>query len=198
MYHDFHAPFVAWYPVQQHHQIKSILLPQLNNHESAQKESGGALTTFFSSTKDNISYFTKEILQHIIWHPFDEMLKEKTFFPPPTESMVKHLWWNQYSPGDYALAHHHTNADFCGIYLLDCPEDNTTVFHPHTATCQYPFDLGSYFTDHIKEGHTLIWPSYLMHSAIPCKDNRTIVVFNIQTGYTFEYEEESNHRLLKY
>jgi len=189
MYHDFHAPFVAWYPVKYHQQIKSILLPKLHNHPSGKRETGNALTTFNCSLDDNASIITKEIIEQFIWYPFDQMIKEKQFQPTITESYIKHLWWNQYSPGDYAIAHHHVNADFCGIYILDCSEDNTTVFHPHISNCQYPFDAGPYFTEHIQEGYTMIWPSYLMHSAIPAKKNRMIIAFNIQSNYTYFAED---------
>ena len=130
-----------------------------------------------------MKFFSEDEIFQFLWKPFQQLMDEKNFNPKITNSHIKHMWWNQYSPGDYAIAHHHSDADFCGMYLLDCPESNTTFFHPHVSNCHYPFDGGSYPTDHILEGYTMFWPSYLMHSAIPAKMERMVVVFNIQSDW---------------
>lgn len=191
--YNFTAPFVHWEEVPQHYQIKSILLPSIlkYTHEYGQRGIGNALTTFYSTLDSHASILTKELIDAIIWKQFDKMLEERQFYPRVIESHIKSLWFNHYNPGDYAIAHHHNNADFCGIYLLDCPDDNTTVFHPHVSSTHYPMDANPYFTHHIKEGNVLFWPSHLMHSATPCKTDRTIIAFNIVSGYSYA-EEHTN------
>ena len=184
--HHFHAPFVHWEAVPRHNQIKSILLPKIHayNEQYGKRDLGNALTTFFSSFEDNVSVVDKELTTEIIWNQFDKMLDEMKPYPVITKSCIKHIWYNVYQPGDYATAHSHTNADFCGMYLLDCPDTNNTLFHPHIPSTSYPFNIGSYSTPHIKEGDILFWPSHLMHSATPCTSERTVLVFNIISDYT--------------
>jgi len=198
--HNFNAPFVHWDYVPQHHQIKSFLLPKIQQHqqEYGKRETGNAITTFFTSVEDNAPVLGKDLIDAIIWQQFDKMVEERQFSPTIVESRIKHLWFNSYQPGDYAIAHHHTNADFCGIYLLDVPDKNNTLFHTNTSSAHYPFDMGAYHTDHIEEGNVMFWPSHLMHSASPCKTDRTIVVFNIVSGYDFAYDDADNHILDKY
>lgn len=191
--HNFFSPFVHWEYVPQHHQIKSFLLPKIQQHQQqyGTRGTGNALTTFWSSAEDNASVLGKDLIDAIIWQQFDKMIDERQFSPTIIESRVKHLWFNSYSPGDYAIAHYHTDADFCGIYLLDVPDDNTTIFHPHTSSTHYPFEYGPYTTEHIQEGNVLLWPSNLMHSAIPCKTDRTIIAFNIISGFDFSYSKDA-------
>lgn len=198
--HNFNAPFLHWEEVPQHHQIKSILLPKIQQHQQqyGSIESGGAISTFWAPVKDNALILGKDLIDAIIWRQFDKMVEERQFSPTIVESRVSHVWFNSYQPGDYAIAHHHTNADFCGIYLLDSPDKNNTLFHTNTSSAQYPFDTGPYFTDHIAEGNVMFWPSYLMHSAIPCKTDRTVVVFNILSGYDFTYDDAENHTIDKH
>ena len=53
--HNFTAPFLHWAPVPQHHQIKSFLLPKIQQHQQTygKKETGGAITSFFSAATGN-------------------------------------------------------------------------------------------------------------------------------------------------
>ena len=191
---QFVSPFIHWQEVPQHNQIKSILLPRIHNHnkQHGKRDVGNALTTCFTPLNDNASILDKDLVNDIIWKQFDKMIEELQLYPTITESFLKHIWYNVYDPGDYAIAHSHTNADFCGMYLLDCPADNNTLFHHNISSTSYPFDMGAYTTEHIKEGNVLFWPSYLMHSATPCKTERTVVVFNITSDYIFDAEDHTH------
>lgn len=191
--HNFFTPFVYWDYVPQHHQIKSFLLPKIQQHQQQHgtRGIGNALTTFYTSVEDNASVLQKDLIDTIIWQQFDKMVEEKQFTPTIVESRVKHLWFNSYQPGDYAIAHYHTDADFCGIYLLDVPDENNTLFHPHTSSTHYPFESAPYTTEHIEEGNVLFWPSNLMHSVTPCKTDRTIIAFNIISGFDFGYNQDA-------
>ena len=181
----FTAPFVYWEKVPQHDKIKSVLLPKVKEHaqEHGLRNDGSSLTTFFTPLESNASILNEELLHSIIWNQFNKLQEELQLYPIITESFITHLWYNVYDPGDYTSAHFHTNADFCGMYLLDCPDKNNTLFHPQTPSSVYPFESGVYKTDHITEGEVIFWPSHLMHSATPSKTERTVVVFNITSGY---------------
>lgn len=183
MIHNFEAPFVAWYSIPNHQEIKQQLLPKIQSENDYIIAPGNAKTNFLNQS---LKHFTADILNLIIWQPYDRLLEEKHLSPIPKESSLKDIWWNVYSPGDYALTHKHINSDFSGIYILHSEEDNPTVFYNDTPSCYYPYGQDPYTTEHITEGHTILFPSFLQHSVSPCKNDRVIISFNIQTDYVAE------------
>lgn len=183
MIHNFEAPFVAWYSIPNHQEIKQQLLSKIQSDNDYILAPGNAKTNFLNQS---LKHFTADILNSIIWQPYDQLLEEKHLSPTPKESNLKDIWWNVYSPGDYALTHKHINSDFSGIYILHSEEDNPTVFYNDTPSCYYPYGQDPYTTEHITEGHTILFPSFLQHSVSPCKNDRVIISFNIQTDYVAE------------
>lgn len=190
MIHNFDAPFVAWYPVNNHQQIKQTLLPKILSHSNKKENCfkrqfqtgllSSATTSFYHQSLD---YFTDDILNAIVWQPFDAMLEEKQYNVGPTHSDIIGLWWNVYERGDSASLHRHSSADFTGIYLLHNEEDNKTVFfHDEVGQPNFPKTNALYHTNHITEGYTILFPSHLLHYVEPCEKNRVIVSFNIATA----------------
>lgn len=188
MLHEFPAPFIGWYPVENHTQIKDELLPKIYSHATKKQDcfkrqctglNSAPTTTFYHQSFD---YFTDDILNSIVWKPLNELFKEKQLQPTPIQSDVTGLWWNIYERGDSAAIHRHLSADFTGIYLLHNEEPNKTVFYnPGQPAPNYPHLIESYTTEHITEGHVILFPSYLLHYVLPCEKHRVIVSFNVAT-----------------
>ena len=183
MIFNFETPFVAWYSIPNHQEIKQELLPKIQSDSDYIIAPGNAKTNFLNQS---LKHFNSSILNSIVWKPFDEMLQEKQLSPTPSESNLTEIWWNIYSPGDHALTHKHINSDFSGIYLLHSQESNPTVFFHDTPSCYYPYAQEPYTTEHITEGHVILFPSFLQHSVSPCIKERVIVSFNIKTDYVAE------------
>lgn len=190
MIHNFPAPFVAWYSIPNHQQIKQQLLPHIYSQTSKKQECfkrqyatgllSGPTTSFYHQSFD---LFTDDILNDIVWKPFDEMMTEKQY-QFKTESNLISLWWNVYDRGDSAKIHRHSAGDFSGIYLLHNEEDNKTVFfHDEVGQPNFPKEDALYYTSHITEGHVMLFPSYLAHYVEPCEKNRVIISFNLVTTY---------------
>jgi hypothetical protein len=177
MIHYFQPQFVFDSPTNNHKQNKNYILDHLNTTIATQSDMGNATTTNGSI---DLSPFTPEILDDIIWTPFELMLQELQVCTP-TQSKLKSIWWNYYKPGQYTEPHKHVDCDFSGIYLLHLEEPNTTVFYQNGESPSFPLFDEYYNTTHIEEGSTIIFPGRLLHYAKPSLKDRYVVVFNIDT-----------------
>jgi hypothetical protein len=177
MIHFFQPQFVFHTQTQNHSKNKQHILNHLNFECSSKSDMGNAITT---NGKNDLSCYTPEILNDIIWNPFDQMIQELQCFSP-AESRLHSIWWNYYQAGEYTEPHKHVDADFSGIYLLHLEEPNTTVFYQNGDSSSIPLFDEYYHTQHMTEGTTIIFPSRLLHYANPSLKERYVVVFNITT-----------------
>lgn len=178
MIHQFEAPFVFHTSIPNHSQIQHLVLSTIqkqldsNDYDLAP---GGAKTSYNRS----FTLPTKEVENAILWLPYNMMLNEKTFTPSPVKTVCSSMWWNVYSPGDYARPHNHNKSDFSGIYIVSMNEMNKTNFHSTPPCYNLPWNVETYSTGKLKEGTVMIFPSSLMHSVDPCKEERIVISFNL-------------------
>jgi hypothetical protein len=190
MIYEFDAPFVAWYPVPNHQQIKDKFLPLIQQHRDSIKSdpktfSNNSHSSYWCRQEENI-LINKQLLTSIVWNPLDTLLKEKPLDPTPSDSMLTSIWWNYYYPGGYTHPHKHVTSDFSGVYIMHLDEDdpNTTSFIQTSGESpSYPFARKNYSTEHVTEGHVIIFPSYTLHYAAPCRKDRVIIAWNVVTKF---------------
>ena len=188
--HFLDFPFVAWYPVLNHDEIKEKYVSIIQEHKEQ-------IESYPTSTLDNTvsSYFERhqhnplkqqDLTDAIIWQPLDKLFTEFPFQnlsleQQPKQSNITDIWWNYYYPNGFARPHKHNTSDFSGIYLLHNEEPNTTSFIQTSGESQYNYQQRNYNASDITEGHVIIFPSYLMHYTTPCTKNRIIVAWNVVT-----------------
>jgi len=184
MIHNFESPFVAWYPVKNHQQLKQKYLPLITEHRDVIKENpisyeNQAHTSYYERYSDWNPLKQKDLIDAIVWNPFDTLIQEKQFATPPVKSNLADIWWNYYYPNGFAKPHKHCESHFSGVYLLKLDEINTTEFC--SISDEGPPDMmqTQFKTTQITEGHVVIFPSRLLHYTIPCKKNRVIIAWNI-------------------
>ena len=184
MIHNFESPFVAWYPVKNHQQLKQKYLPLITEHRDIIKDYPEAYgdyshSSYYERHADYNPLIQKDLVNAIVWEPFDLLLQEKQLTTPPKKSKLLDIWWNYYYPNGFAKPHKHYNSHYSGIYILKLEETNTTYFC-HLSS-EGPTDVmhKEFKTDNIPEGYVIIFPSLLLHHAIPCKKNRVVIAWNI-------------------
>jgi len=179
--------------VENHDLIKCALLPHiLSYYHTHQKDSNytwGITQTVSSSNHENEDdlYILKEVItdsmyKDIIWNPLDNMMKElhENTYNVPQESFLSSLWWNVYPAGSFAQPHTHRGHDLSGVYFLHMNERNTLMFQPASQDNLFAFTDRVYDTEHIPEGHVILFPSMLQHYVNPCKEMRVSISFNIR------------------
>jgi hypothetical protein len=187
MIHNFEAPFVAWYPVKNHQDIKRKYLPLITEHRDIIKDypetySEHSHTSYFERHSDYNPLIQIDLVNAIIWEPFDHFLEEKQFTTAPKKSNLLDIWWNYYYPNGFAKPHKHYNSHYSGIYILKMDEPNTTHFCSLSIEGPPETTHTEFKTDHIAEGHVMIFPSLLLHYTMPCKKNRVIIAWNISSS----------------
>ncbi len=123
---------------------------------------------------------------------------------PPSKLNVNfnESWFHITNDGGFHDAHVHGNCSWCGIYYLAAgdpdvvPADGTDKagngvnrFYAHIPTGGMADDFGSaylrrsYIDVQPIEGRMIVFPSFLLHSALPYKgkNDRIILSFNSQT-----------------
>lgn len=184
----FQPQFVFYSATNNHKQNKNYILDHLNKQDAYRSNVGNAITTNGSF---DLSPFTPDILNDIVWSPLDLMFNELQ--PPyqPVNSKLQSIWWNYYQPGEYTEPHKHVDADFSGIYLLHLDEPNTTSFYSNGNSGPSPLFEQYIHTNHLTEGHVIIFPSRLLHYTKPSIKERYVVVFNITTEVSFPQAAEN-------
>ena len=93
----------------------------------------------------------------------------------------------------YHDAHNHPNCSWCGIYCIEKGNSNQKnqngINRFHSPLNSSMADAGNYYLQagawdwEPKDGHLLVFPSYLMHSALPYNGDidRIIMSFNSTT-----------------
>ena len=119
----------------------------------------------------------------------------QAFWPENMEvdAHIIESWYHVTRKGGYHDAHSHPNCSWCGIYYLDpgdsAQEDNGGLnrFYDPRVNAEHYADPGTaYLGGHgvwdfvPTEGHIVIFPSYLKHSALPYfgEKDRVVIAFN--------------------
>lgn len=183
MIHLFPPPFLFHTPVDNHSTIQSTLVPLIKEQLLDRTPYQNTYSSY-SDKEQPPSYITDDILKDVLWNPFNQLIQEYNFNPPFTALQLRGVWWNYYLPNGYTDPHNHRADDFSFIYLLSCEEPNTTVFQFMGLDCaHYPLTNQPYSTEHIPEGHVIIFPSFLTHWARPSQTNRIVLVGNVTVNF---------------
>ena len=82
MIHEFDAPFIFWTKVINHKQIKDTIVPiikTISKNDTSTVTVDGSTTTYYHQ---KYSYFTKDMLEDIIWRPLEQLHEEKNISKP--------------------------------------------------------------------------------------------------------------------
>ena len=109
------------------------------------------------------------------------------------QASIIESWCHITEYGGYHDAHSHPNCSWCGIYYLDEGDCDLSIrsgvnrfYDPRPGANLYQ-DAGTQYIDKTgfwdfapQSGHVVIFPSYLIHSALPYfgKKDRVVVAFN--------------------
>jgi hypothetical protein len=186
MHYLYPADFIFWAPVTNHKNIKQELLPiikeNLINTEKAQlnKWLCDVNTEFFSKDNKYIKYIN--LIVDEIYPALDKLFTEINLKIPKT-SKVTSIWYNHYSNSQGQEVHSHigNGSTISGIYLLNLEEENKTVFYSSAA--DYSLCNPVKATENINEGNIILFPSHLLHYALPCEKERVTIAFNIECKY---------------
>jgi uncharacterized protein (TIGR02466 family) len=125
---------------------------------------------------------------------------------PPDRIQVRIIdaWYHITNEGGFHDAHGHGQCSWCGIFYLQlgdyqkatgsgAPNGGNRFYSPFNAGGAY-LDYGNhylqatYIDPPIEEGMLLLFPSYLLHSALPYrgKRDRIVIAFNSQSTLDLE------------
>jgi hypothetical protein len=182
MIYDFDNPFVFWTKVNNHEEIKEYLMPHiLNTPDEKVNYQDGSRTSYFHQ---QYNYFNKDVIEEIVWKPFEQMFQEKDLGEKPPQFRINSLWFNDYKPGGRTFTHKHNTADWSGIYLLHLEEPNTTVFYSAYGEAPNSTYMNKYkVMDMVPEGYVMLFPSFMLHAAGPCTKQRISIAFDIACDY---------------
>ena len=199
----FPCHYVYWSHVDDHENIKSNVLPIINNiasqlgHSNPFKECK-MITNFLKPYQ----FLDGNMVQQIVWKNMTKMLSEiNCFHTKPVDFIVTNYWFNKYEKEHFQEAHTHFDIPrkienkmfyplFSAVYILHNEEEkNHTIFtvDDPIIPCQpmfgkIVFDTGD--VDEIKEGTVLIFPNSLKHSVPPVNlDGRITIAFNISCAF---------------
>ena len=115
---------------------------------------------------------------------------------PPPELEIHESWYHITRPGGYHSAHSHTDCSWCAIYYVDIGEEDDAGSMGGKNIFYRPFETGyrDPGTDWFKsnqwepspqDGVLVLFPSYLMHCAIPYtgkKKDRIVIAMNMRVN----------------
>jgi hypothetical protein len=191
MIHNFESPFVAWYPVKNHQEIKRKYLPIIHQHRDEIKDkpdcyADNSHTSYgFTNSSDGTNPLMQpDLIQSIIWDPYAYMLQEKQLSIQPEKSYLQDIWWNYYYPHGFARPHKHYESDFSGVYILKLDGLNNTQFGLTSDDMPNALIREKFSTNHIPEGNVMIFPSRLLHYTTPASKNRVVIVWNVECNWS--------------
>ena len=121
------------------------------------------------------------------------VIHKNEIVPPNSVVMVLDSWAHITNDGGFHDTHNHPNCSWCGIYCIE--KGNSThknqngINRFHSPLNSSMADAGNYYLQagawdwEPKDGHLLVFPSYLMHSALPYSGDidRIVISFNSTT-----------------
>jgi uncharacterized protein (TIGR02466 family) len=129
------------------------------------------------------------ILQSVNSYVYDVLCIDKKI-----EAVITTSWITVHDRGDYAPMHEHGNSLFSGVFYINCPDDDESVFlldspYKHnifpTAICPMPVDWNVFNATQWqlspKTGDLYIFPSGLLHATTQCTSDlkRYCLAFNV-------------------
>jgi hypothetical protein len=186
MQHIFYSDFIFWDKAPNHNELKTILLPMIEERLTVTKEQNNWIcdvnTEFFSKDNDIGKYIN--LIVNSVYPVLDKLFAELNFLTVPKQSKVVKIWYNHYSSGHYQEVHTHSDGqvDIAGIYLLKLDEINKTVFYSYPTT-NTKFYCETKQLIEAEEGDIILFPSHLSHYVLPCEKDRISVAFNIRCEF---------------
>jgi uncharacterized protein (TIGR02466 family) len=141
-------------------------------------------------------------LRSFIEHSVEQAVRQLHADRPdcaPMRAVVVDSWFHITNDGGFHDSHYHGNCSWCGIYYVrvgdyehvagggSAPNGGTRFYSPLAAGGGYT-DLGNrylgmtYLDPPIQDGALLLFPSYLLHGALPYSGavDRIVIAFNAQ------------------
>lgn len=193
----FPAPFVYFYKVENHKDIKEKLLPEIEedlkiNADKIKNDWCCDVTSSFHFSQSDF-LFKNDLLMDQIWKAYngcvdqliyDELVSNDTDI---RQCIMDEMWYNIYEKGGNQEIHCHKPFDFSGIYILDDTQVNNTIFWYEAN--MFPTGLSPYISfDHpayegtsvseVGEGYIIIFPGSLPHYVPNVKDKKISLSFN--------------------
>jgi len=189
--HLFPSRFVYSESLDNHLGIKNMILPLIKAHAPAYAKMGdhyqktGHISNYNIPRDEFLLNLLGScgLLDPIIWQPFSRMLSLPylNLSKRPKSWEIGNLWYNLHDPNSFHERHTHVGAgaSFCGIYLLELNEENTTSFHQDGCV---PMS-SVYTTEHLSEGSLILFPSDLLHGVGKNKEFRATIAFDINCQF---------------
>lgn len=173
--------------------ISSEVAPKAKSEEGLFESKFDLLGQKHSGLK-RLKSFCTEAVQHVV-----SRFNGNQFPPSSIRVNIHESWFHITNDGGFHDAHGHPNCSWCGIYYLQLGDSgsNNGKGAPNGANRFYlPLSMGGYFSDYgnsylgrclldppLEEGMLLLFPSYLLHSALPYSGgkDRIIIAFNSQS-----------------
>jgi len=129
---------------------------------------------------NNLSTLKKQLTEHV------KTFVESVHVPQtPIEVYITNSWINISTPGNSHHKHSHVNSFISGVYYIKANEtDSITFYHNRYDQIKVtPKDYNIFNSDSwsipITTGDLVLFPSYLDHGVLPCKNNQRIsLAFN--------------------
>ena len=194
------SPFLFWTEVENHEEIKKLLLPEIKKESKKEKyhttpgkvHRKEGLVPQVWQCEVITSYFdaeeSKELLKKNLTTSVIQTALKKFYSDPncpvetkPKKHNLRDIWFNVYEPGYWQEEHMHNGSTYSGIYLLELNEENTTVFKYFSSSFKYSkFNNPVYETKHIKEGNIILFPSEFLHAVKPSINYKVSISFNLK------------------
>ena len=197
MMYTFPADFMYWQTVDTDKKYNNLLRSYVDQDRDQMDNPWSlcnALSTFGISEL-NQKLYDDDLLNEIVWRPFDRMLK-KSGGDIPRRSIIDAIWLNYYPSGSFQEVHNHSSTgtrtidgnDYYALYSIvhivkEDPDDRCLCFRKTTPSAgNYPLRALAASTKHLDqygEGTTIIFPSHLDHYVLPCTHSRITLSANV-------------------
>ena len=118
------------------------------------------------------------------------VIHKNEIVPPNSVVMVLDSWAHITNDGGFHDVHNHPNCSWCGIYCVEAGESLSETLNGinrfYSPLNSMTLDVGSHYLAtnsnewEPKDGVLIVFPSYLMHSALPYtgETDRVVISFN--------------------
>lgn len=163
-----------------HDNLKDIVLDLINNSKYDSPVSKIAEIDITKTDWNMAKDFSRKWLGPIINDLMEHMLELYKEMGYNTFNLTE-IWFQQYLKNSEHGWHIH-GGNFTNVYYLELPKET-----PKTQLIS-PFDQKTIIDLEIKEGSTLIFPSFTLHKAPKnmSEKRKTIISFNTEVGYPDE------------